>query len=769
MAKQILGKVLPVAKGEYSSSTQYEILDIVTYNGSSYIAKTSVRGQVPTNTTYWQLLAKQGDKPVYKVDYLTDTEMQAIVNEIIEDSTNAFNQNVVSKTNQFDSNASTKTTSFNNNATSKTSDFNSNASSKTTNFNQNASDKTTAFNTNAQSKQDDFNTNATAATGDYNSNALAKTNAFNDNATAKQGAYDSNHTTKLGAYNDNAASKTTTFNENASDKTDDFNDNYQDKLDEFNEYAGSFDTRIKNNSDRIYHIENDLFDSGNASGSNITLNDSTLAEFKEVREDGVCKQTTTTGKNIFDKDSAVYKNGYIKDDNGNEAVSSGNVSGYITNYIALKPNTQYTIQGDIASSSSSMRIYYYDVSKQWLSRSRTILQSEIPYTFTTSSDCYYMQFQYVVASINPSTIQIEEGSSATSYEPYTGGEPSPSPDYPQSISVLTGTHHINVCGKNIFDGELELGTYDNNGNKINYDTVYRNKNIIKVEPNKTYTFSINGVAQNYVVYYYDMNKTYINNNSLLSSGIFTVPNNIYYINFRSFSTDFVNNFANLKVQLEVGLQATTYEPYVGTSTEITIPQGEFAGKVNDTYKDQIRIAFNETDGEYHAYLDKKIGKDVLDGSENWQGYSDLGTNVKAYFTKDNIATRSAGYCNYFKVITTETWNTDETGIMFTPISTSLIALKIPKTVLSTQDIAGIKAWLSTHNTEAYYLTKTSYTIDLGVIDMPLSYYPITNITTDSDLQPLLNVDYYRDFKATISTMQNAIESLDARVTALEEA
>ena len=32
-------------------------------------------------------------------------------------------------------------------------------------------------------------------------------------------------------------------------------------------------------------------------------------------------------------------------------------------------------------------------------------------------------------------IQLEYGSSVTAYEPYTGGQPSPSPDYPQSIEL----------------------------------------------------------------------------------------------------------------------------------------------------------------------------------------------------------------------------------------------------------------------------------------------------------------------------------------------
>lgn len=48
------------------------------------------------------------------------------------------------------------------------------------------------------------------------------------------------------------------------------------------------------------------------------------------------------------------------------------------------------------------------------------------------------------------TIQIEKGSEATSYEPYTGGIPSPNPDYPQEIkSVVNPT--VKVCGKNLLE------------------------------------------------------------------------------------------------------------------------------------------------------------------------------------------------------------------------------------------------------------------------------------------------------------------------------
>lgn len=54
------GRVLLMPKGAYNPSTTYEMLDIVSYNGSSYIAKGTTTGNLPTDTTYWQLSAYGG-------------------------------------------------------------------------------------------------------------------------------------------------------------------------------------------------------------------------------------------------------------------------------------------------------------------------------------------------------------------------------------------------------------------------------------------------------------------------------------------------------------------------------------------------------------------------------------------------------------------------------------------------------------------------------------------------------------------------------------
>ena len=47
-------------RGAYSASTSYVKDDVVTYNGSSYIALGNTTGNAPTNQTYWGLLASKG-------------------------------------------------------------------------------------------------------------------------------------------------------------------------------------------------------------------------------------------------------------------------------------------------------------------------------------------------------------------------------------------------------------------------------------------------------------------------------------------------------------------------------------------------------------------------------------------------------------------------------------------------------------------------------------------------------------------------------------
>ena len=62
MPRTILGKVSLTPKGEYSPDTAYTALDVVSYEGSSWLALQDVTGVAPVEGENWMLLAQKGDQ-----------------------------------------------------------------------------------------------------------------------------------------------------------------------------------------------------------------------------------------------------------------------------------------------------------------------------------------------------------------------------------------------------------------------------------------------------------------------------------------------------------------------------------------------------------------------------------------------------------------------------------------------------------------------------------------------------------------------------------
>ncbi|MBQ0125485.1 MAG: hypothetical protein KBS59_04070 [Clostridiales bacterium] len=59
---QLIGIVAPKPSGDYDDSVSYQILNIVRYNYASYIAlQNAPIGVTPEDTSYWQLLALDGE------------------------------------------------------------------------------------------------------------------------------------------------------------------------------------------------------------------------------------------------------------------------------------------------------------------------------------------------------------------------------------------------------------------------------------------------------------------------------------------------------------------------------------------------------------------------------------------------------------------------------------------------------------------------------------------------------------------------------------
>lgn len=87
MAQITIGRILPIFKGDWDSGTTYTKLDIVYYDGSSYVAKTQNTNQVPTNTFYWQIVAKASTWTDF-----TDAEKEALIEAIIAEIEEDINE-----------------------------------------------------------------------------------------------------------------------------------------------------------------------------------------------------------------------------------------------------------------------------------------------------------------------------------------------------------------------------------------------------------------------------------------------------------------------------------------------------------------------------------------------------------------------------------------------------------------------------------------------------------------------------------------------------
>lgn len=97
----VLGTVAIKHCGEYDATMHYEKLNVVTYNGSSYCAKDSTIGNLPTNTTYWDLMAEKGDQgdtgqdgytPVKGTDYYTQADKEDLETNLATDVTNEVSE-----------------------------------------------------------------------------------------------------------------------------------------------------------------------------------------------------------------------------------------------------------------------------------------------------------------------------------------------------------------------------------------------------------------------------------------------------------------------------------------------------------------------------------------------------------------------------------------------------------------------------------------------------------------------------------------------------
>ena len=99
MSTYNLGRILPVFRGTWEAAYNYFPLDVVLYNGSSYVAKSTISagGNNPANNNNWQMIAAAGEIS----GTLTPAQEQAIINAVIQQGGFVSDNNYVHTDNNF--------------------------------------------------------------------------------------------------------------------------------------------------------------------------------------------------------------------------------------------------------------------------------------------------------------------------------------------------------------------------------------------------------------------------------------------------------------------------------------------------------------------------------------------------------------------------------------------------------------------------------------------------------------------------------------------
>ena len=124
-----------------------------------------------------------------------------------------------------------------------------------------------------------------------------------------------------------------------------------------------------------------------------------------------------TGKNIFDKNN-TFENGKYIDATG--AIASNANYSYCSDYIPVKPSTDYVFSGDGIFGTANIynTVVFYDSAKAFISRF-VPSAALAPAQFTTPNNCAYIRFNAAANSDRDNnTIQLEQGTVASSYEPF---------------------------------------------------------------------------------------------------------------------------------------------------------------------------------------------------------------------------------------------------------------------------------------------------------------------------------------------------------------
>lgn len=734
---RVLGTVGIYLRGEYDSSVKYEYMNQVTYQGSSYICikEEGCTGIDPTNSDYWICSAKKGEKgekgdtgdvgpigpkPVNGTDYNTNAEREEFKNAVVADSKADLEKYITEKETQLDNYTKNKKTNL-----------------------------------------DDYVTDTVKPTID----------TYVTDTTKKDiDKYEKEKEKVLDTYTDTKKTEIDNYITNTSKPV---LDQYEkDKEAELETAKNTAITEYDAHAESVLTETNDLFNALNtekASGTELYIEDAKPCRVINAGISGMYKQETTTGAQLID-----YK--IIESCSGNTKYTFTNKILEITVTNNANSNIAYNITNAIKNNPGKT-LYFncksYKFNEGISPKVQLLIKKDNNITYNTifdssgekkpcnipadTSDITSASIRFVTNNTNTvasTKISVTEPIISfvpnAKYEPYTGGNPSPNPDYPQEIKQVESVV-LNACNKNF----LNLGTQLNGYANESYKYFNGDDNAIgfyfKTEqlPDNIYISSKNG-NRTAVSYYNEIPyKTlpYLERDfSNSKDRTIKVNKNYKYIHIQ-FSIGITQV---TEMQIERETTKTDYKLSQAKAINIDL-KGNKLCAVSNTIKDKLLI-----DRNGNVALQKNVNKYIFTGNENFtinsttDSYNEFKCVIPNLYSKKYFETKS----NKFLYNLDNRISISDTGASYIriPIKLQVDTIDKFKTIIK--------------DTEVYYALATPELIDLGQLtELPKTFDGINNIWAETNLgNTEIEIEYVQDVK---KLLEKQAEQQNARLDNIE--
>mgnify|MGYP001136221919 CR=1 FL=1 len=639
-------------------------------------------------------------------------------------------------------------------------------------------------------KKDSLIKEIEAAQDGFDANVEEKTNTFNSNVE-----------TKTTEFNNNSNAKTEEFNNNSTEKINNFNSNAEEKIADYNEHVETLTSRIADLEEETEDLFNAL-DTEKISGTELYIEDAKPCRVINTEISGMYKQETTAGANLLDTSDMLFNNGTLEQNgltakintdgsiviNGTATANTyfkksikniledGNYYFYNFNNVTQSNSTYYMlIQGNKSTGYGSTD-YYNARGYQTDNFIKDII------TYDRTFDCTFVFINGFVANnliLYPEISKTKQ----TVFESYTGGNPSPNPDYPQKIEQVESVK-LNINNKNLLNPIFTVGSNCTIENQTITSTVLLAQTLqfirfgfpkIKLKKGIKYyiSFKAKKINTNYAGGFNQIQLFTADNKKFITFSAIANPNlnaNYQIYNFVSANIteeqallDYVKILVQRKNIAEDLVFAITDVMVTQENTEYTAYQNQAINMdlkgnklcaISDTIKDKLLI-----DRNGNVALQKNVIKiDISNLNNNSWRLESNNTRLGVYSLNLNVKGNENQICNYFS--NCNKYAVSQNSFAVAP---DFVRIRNDKKFTTVEDF---KNWLQKNNLYAYCEIKNTQLIDLGQIaELPKTFEGINNIWAETNLgNTKIEIEYVQDVK---KLLEKQAEQQNARLDNIE--